>query len=431
MSEDNPSPEFVRYTPSGNNSYSIEIVPSKVEEVKTYSKPIVHDQLEDHNYQNLSYTKTGLPLSKPSPKPLYENPYHVVNELEEINGVIIKGIKRNVVECHSKMQFKRSMSYQKDILKNLKISDENLKKILQRSCKESLVCIHPVKIGNEYQYVLSNMQDIIKVKVIPKEKDTVKEEDTFIENNFEKFFQRVLSNKPNPEFHHINLESNLSDNSDYYMLNWDVKSNNNKAKIFEKKLSRHRSCKIVIYPNGKVIMMISASKEPFEWYSREGWISFIAICGEIHQEIKNALGYTKPLNSDIYDWRVTQVDIGYDIPLSSSKASFSLTMPFNICVKVKLIDRVFQTYSKQLPTKGICLRIEEQCSFSSSPYPISKKDEYNKIIMTVAEFKKIFQPTPIKDIINTVIPIEPNVNSSYLLIRTIKKSNTCEFSYKI
>jgi hypothetical protein len=214
------------------------------------------------------------------------------------------------------------------------------------------------------------------------------------------------------EFHLMTLESNLLDIGDYYMLNWDVKSNNNKVKIFEKKPSRHRSCLIVVYPNGKVIMMIYASKEPFQWYSRDGWISFIAICGEIHQEIKNALGHNKPLIFDIYDWRVSQVDIGYDAPLSSSKESLTLTMPFNICIKVKLLDRVFQVYSKQLPTKGSCLRIEEQCSFSSSSYQLPKKDEYNKVMMTVAEFKKIFQPTPIKDIINTAIPIEPNVNSS-------------------
>jgi hypothetical protein len=412
MSKDNPFPNFVIYVSTGNNSYSTEIVPSKVEEVKTHQKPVIHTPQEEQHYQNSSYAKTELPLSKPYIKPLYENPYHVVNELEGIHGAKIKGIKRNVFEYIAKYNLKGQFPTQKDILKYLKITDENLKRIMRISCNEGLVCTHPKKIGNEYQYVLSNMQDIIKVKDIPKEKDMVKEEELLFENSFEIFFQKVLSNKPNPEFHHINLESNLLDNSDYYRLNWFVKSKNNKAKIFEKKISRHRSCKIMIYPNGKVIMMISTSKEPFEWYSREGWISFIAICGEIHQEIKNALGHNKPLNSDIYDWRITQVDIGYDVPLSFSKASFSFIMPFNICVKVKILDRVFQVYSKRLPTKGSCLRIEEQCSFSSSPYESTKKYEYHKIMMTIAEFKKRFHPTPIKDIINTVIPIEPNVNSS-------------------
>jgi hypothetical protein len=105
--------------------------------------------------------------------------------------------------------------------------------------------------------------------------------------------------------------------------------------------------------------------------THEGWISFIETCGEILSEIKNTLIHLEPLQSRIYDWQVTQFDIGYDIPFSNinnqnksfKKGSLKLTRLFDGCIKVKHLDRVYQIYNKQLPTKGSCLHIEEHAVF--------------------------------------------------------------------
>ena len=148
----------------------------------------------------------------------------------------------------------------------------------------------------------------------------------------------------------------------------------NKAKTFEKRLSRHRTFRITVSPNGTTTINIAASRQPFGWYCREGWIDFISICGQILQEIKNELSNTEPLKSKIYDWQVTQMHVGYDMPLSNldeknrstSKGSFTIPRLFNGCLKVKHLDRVYQVYNKQLPNKGSCLRIEEQHTFSST-----------------------------------------------------------------
>ena len=70
-----------------------------------------------------------------------------------------------MLECIANYNRKSQCPTQKEILSDLKkITDENLKKIMQRLRKMGLVITHPEKIGNEYQYVLANMQDIIKFK---------------------------------------------------------------------------------------------------------------------------------------------------------------------------------------------------------------------------------------------------------------------------
>ena len=115
--------------------------------------------------------------------------------------------------------------------------------------------------------------------------------------------------------------------------------------------------------------------------------------------------------------------MGYDIPLSnlvnqnksqSSKGNLELTRLFNICIKVKHLDRIYQIYNKQLPTKGTCLRIEEQHTFSdplcyNSDQAYAKKDGYknnSKTSLSISEFKKSFQPTSLEDIIKNVMSID-------------------------
>lgn len=212
----------------------------------------------------------------------------MVSELEEeLHEIKIKGIKRDVFEYIAKFNLKGQCPTQKEISKHLKISDENLKKILQRACKEGLACIHPEKIGHEYQYVLANMQDIIKVT------DNKENNDDMMNNNSDTIIDslliQLLSNKLNPEFHHVSLETRLKYTDDYKRLCWRIHSIENKGKTFEYPISRHRKYTIMVYPNGAVMITIKATLHPFKWYSREDWIQLIEICGSIHQRIKDSL----------------------------------------------------------------------------------------------------------------------------------------------
>jgi hypothetical protein len=429
MPQDSCIPKPVSNISNRTNSPATEFVPQKVIGANTNQKPIIHNQPEDRRSKKSSTEQTKIsPLSFPSvPNQDYENPFHVVDELREKHAVKINGVKKEVFERIAKCNLKGRCPTQKEILKDLKISDENLKKIMQRSCKDGLVITHPERLGNEYQYVLANMQHIVKVKKSCIVSVGAEEEAgrLLMERSMENFFLQVLKNRPNPEFHNISLASELQDKCDYHNLrDWPLPSTKNKAKTFEKRVSRHRSFKIMVYPNGTVNINIAASRQPFEWHCREGWIDFIAICGQIDNEIKNTLSHTEPLKSKIYDWQVLRMHVGYDIPLSNPhgknnsppKGSFELTGHFNGCIKVKHLDRIYQIYDKQLPWKGICLRIEEQHAFSSTSSFSSPCQSFNekpqKNMMTVSELNKSFQPASVEEIIKTVYCID--VNSTLL-----------------
>ena len=84
----------------------------------------------------------------------------------------------------------------------------------------------------------------------------------------ESWLIRIMSNKPNPEFHRITLKTDLDDTENYYRIsNWKFCSEN-KSKAFENELSMHRRYKIRAYPNGIVFIHISASNQPFGWLDR-------------------------------------------------------------------------------------------------------------------------------------------------------------------
>ncbi len=100
----------------------------------------------------------------------------MVCESGENHAIKTKGNQKSILECVAKYNLKGQCPTQKKYLTDLKLSGENLKKIMQRICKMGLVIIHPEKIGNEHQYVLSHMQDIVKVNKTSKRNGTVKEQ---------------------------------------------------------------------------------------------------------------------------------------------------------------------------------------------------------------------------------------------------------------
>ena len=140
MSQDNCIPKTFSDFPNKNNSHGTEFVPQKAIGVKPDHKPVIHNQSEEHLSQKSSTAQAG--LTQPNPKQYFENPFHVVWELEEDKGVRTRGNKKSVLECIAKHNLKNQCPTQKEILRDLeeskksKISDENLKKMMQRFCKK-------------------------------------------------------------------------------------------------------------------------------------------------------------------------------------------------------------------------------------------------------------------------------------------------------
>jgi len=115
------------------------------------------------------------------------------------------------------------------------------------------------------------------------------------------------------------------------------------------------------YPNGTIMITIKASKKPFRWNSKDDWIGLVAICGSIHQIIRDSTCLSEPLiHSSETDWTVTQIDTSYDIFHSNVDKSDTISLTtFNGYLKVKHLDTAHQMYSKQLPYKERCIRLEE------------------------------------------------------------------------
>jgi hypothetical protein len=373
-------------------------VPEKVIGVTSGHKASFHDQPQEH------------------PSPNFENAMMVVDDLQEHSDISIKGSVRRISEAIAHYNRKGIFPTKSDVRGYLKdMSPDAIRKTIQRIHNmhgDNLIIILPQRKGHEHQYVLANMQHMIKVKeeyYNCSNKNKVMDSNASIDSFIESLLVAVLRNKPNPEFHHITLETYLKyPNEDYKRLNyttgWHMSSVKNRAKTFEYRISAHRECTIISYPNGVVMITIKATLHPFKWHDRAYWIQLMAICGSIHQILKGALSVCEPLiHASEADWLVKQIDIGYDIPTSpldnskssSTKGAMSIPRLFDGCLKVSHLDRVYQVYNKQLPYKGNCIRAEEQLHFpspSGSPSP------------ALSSLSSVVIPPSLEDILDMVLP---------------------------
>jgi hypothetical protein len=309
----------------------------------------------------------------------FENPYHVINELELKLGKKIKGNHRKVLEFIAKENLSWTFSTIRDLESELKtISFESLKKILSRAVDNGILVIHPEKKGHSNQYVLSNLQDYVvsekKLKVDAGADDCNKNQIEL----FTLFFFRIISefiSQNKMMFHHIVFSSELNDDDDYAYLDWYIPSTKNKARKHEFKLSRLRSCVVNIYPNKSVTIAIKCSKDPFDLLSIEGINKLHADCGKILNEIINSTNNPQPLITDIPDWKIVQIDAAYDIPLHEIEPNLSkiseiygrqdyLISVWPKCLRIKHLNRIYQIYLKILPTHGYSLRIEQRFGFN-------------------------------------------------------------------
>jgi len=300
----------------------------------------------------------------------------VVDELQDLKCIRIKGTLRRVLEYVAKCNLSKEFPISRDIGLFLRLNYDATKALLKRAVDNGLLISLPPQKGHWKRYVLANLQDCVvdelQIKCEPKQ-DLVELSQLLQNTHLQLTALDDRLAKCKLMFHHISLISELNDREDYIRLNWNIVSKNNRGKIFKLRLSRHRTCNVIIYPNGTCLIYIECSKEPFDLFSDPGLYELHSICGEIQREIKFQLSNFSPLRDEVFEWGITQIDGAYDIPIDDINKHGSLNeskgqdgrISFNWLglVKIRHLNMLFQIYQKRMPTLGPCLRLERRFSF--------------------------------------------------------------------
>ncbi len=322
------------------------------------------------------------------------SPKELVDDLEITWNTKIKGKLRKVLEKIAERNLKKKCPIIKDIFVK-GVSYDTKKKIFTRAKKRNLIVIHPKKFSHSNRYALSNMQDF-EVHTKPEKKikhaqEIMNVNEILLGSTFCMDAVREMLHRTSIEFHHIVITTTLQCKDDYEYFNWYIPSQKNKAKVRDFPLSRYRGCKVTLYPNGRTIVVIYSSKYPFNLFSYEGLVEFNVACGQIYEHIVKYLRLNVLFTSEPLDWSVMQIDGAYDIKVVDLQRALDRLINRKIKVenggyisfrfpsgylRIKYLHQLFQIYTKRLPYKGECLRIENRLSFKQ-PHPTVRDIVYN------------------------------------------------------
>lgn len=373
---------------------------------------------------------------------------NIVDELQKRFNLKIKGWDRNILVEMAWLHTDRRNGFtaatiklllerleqKKIMVKGKMIGYHNLRKKIKWMYKKGIIVRLSDKDGHRDQYVLANMQDLYgerNDKKIKKYRGRsasntlyIAYDDVKIEENLYQIIEERNKNNNNlgnnqylePEFHHIQLNTQLNSPQEYYEKlktneNWTLVSKNNQGLKYEGRMSRTRTFTIMAYPCGSVTIMVKCTKDPFRWYPRDDWIVLYDICNSIQQLLREhlELGFSDPLIHTTYlDWLVTQLHLGYDLQVPNNevkrKSTYKLDISkFDIPVRVRNLDGVScQVYSKRTPHKGAVIRFEEHIDFSSN---IDKhRSKKSHPAPSLRSLKSKIKPKSIESILDIVYP---------------------------
>ena len=305
----------------------------------------------------------------------YENGYDVINNWQETNAKRINGKLRSIGEFVARQNLIKKSPTNKEIRSKLGIEKEYCKKLLAKARSIGLLQVHDKRSGHQYRYYVSNIKDY----VIENNSDSNVDDSAIgLDPEKDPLFQLTILNDmishESMSFHHINIKSNLKDNDDYSRLNWTVQSRENKGKVFELRISRYRSCKIIVYPNGTVNMILKCTSDPIYLGRVEDMTNFISICGELLNVLKAETSNSEPLVNDVANWKLTQFDGAFDVPIESNvHASGNKQTEKGLLswknfgsIRVKYLGQLYQLYSKNVLHKGKVFRLEKRFSFANN-----------------------------------------------------------------
>jgi hypothetical protein len=311
-----------------------------------------------------------------------DNVEEIILDLESRLNIKFRNKQRQLIEYIATLNFKKvgvtvkklcfKFNYKKDYAEK-KIHELKNYKILKSS---------GIRDGHMLTYFLANMQDYIP---LPEDFEDDNKENLSghkksydIDQDMIMTLCKMITNNPGG-FHDIRLHTRLIYKEDYDRLvlagesRWYIKSDKNKAKVKEIRLSPFRTAKLQVYPNGTVEIYLGASRDPYSIYKDTGLSEFMVDLGKIESNFQADLSISNPLEHFL-KWCIIRLDYNYDV--TNLKSSYLANSRGKL--QVKDLTGLYQFYVKVLPREGPALRCEKRFSFPK-PYP------------TVNEFMRIIQ----------------------------------------
>lgn len=251
----------------------------------------------------------------------------------------------------------------KDMLQIVfRITKDYAEKLLFEYRKKGLIVSSSIRKGRMMEYFLSNMQDYISIDRVKTSVKTKSPSHYNLDDNILMILMRELSNNKGL-FHNIRLITELDDKKFYELLKtgrnnfWQIQSAKNKVKVAYTRLSRFRATSLQVSPNGTVEIYLNSSRNPYDLYSNLGLSELFVDLGKIENLFQLSIGVSLPLKN-FFEWYVIRFDYNYDIEGLDLRY---LSQGSGI-LQIGHLTQLFQFYTKQLPYKGLIMRMERAFS---------------------------------------------------------------------
>jgi hypothetical protein len=277
-------------------------------------------------------------------------------------------IKQTEIERLAVLKFNRSkkgITFQ-DLITKLGISKRKAQRKLKDCCKsKALFTLQHCK--PQHYFPNSIRADVIEyfgknqnVPVHPTEVTHSKTAISKVRESKAQTFLDVLCAFDNVPLYIHKLQLELFINPEGYKdLNRDsVKGN--KAKLHEERIGK-AYVKYLIYPNGKVMVYIACSNDPFKIESEADESVLFAFFGRVYDRLLYLLSDVREsIVPSIMKWRLVGCDINKDNEISDMMQLSAID------IQLKSADRVFRLYVKSLHDKAV-YRCEESLALKNTP----------------------------------------------------------------
>jgi hypothetical protein len=308
----------------------------------------------------------------------------ILDDLEYKTKRKLTGKKKRLLMNIAVDNYHRKGITKKTVQSILSVSPDYSEKLIYELRTSGLLVASNQRKGHMMTYFLSNMQDYIPLNKSDNKNINAKTNgSSCLEHELMSILFKYLTiNKG--VFHNFRLLTKLDDKDDYHLLKvfdtngWTVKSERNKTKVRYTRLTRFREVRLQVSPNGTVEIYITCSRTPYDLHHDTGLSEFFADLGKIELMLEGAFGFSFPVES-FYQWRIVKVEYNHDI----EDIDVRYLSTGNTILQVRHLSRLFQFYTKQLPDKGLVLRLEEHLSFSK---PYKSLEEFLKQIRNIEDF---------------------------------------------
>jgi hypothetical protein len=134
----------------------------------------------------------------------------------------------------------------------------------------------------------------------------------------------------------------------------------NKGKQYLERMAR-ADVSFVVYPNGKVMISVACSNNPFKLETDEDETMLFSFLGQVRDRLLYLVNDPRERAvPSIMNWRLSGCDINKDVEVSD------LMQLSSIDIQLNCADRVFRLYVKSLHDKAV-YRCEESLAFNNTP----------------------------------------------------------------